>query len=101
MASRLNLHSLLLELNNNKNVYFQPPESIKMDYPAIIYSLSDIDKQPADNNGYVNTREYTITYIDRDPDSSMIDSLMNLPYCSFDRHYKTDNLNYYVYRIYY
>lgn len=101
MASRLDLHRLLLGLNDNKNVYFQRPESIKLSYPAIVYSLSDIDKQPADNSGYIKTREYTIIYIDPNPDSSTVDKLMNLPYCSFERHYKTDNLNHYVYRIFY
>lgn len=101
MASRLELHNILLRMNNNKNVYYQPPESINMDYPAIKYSLADIDKQAANNDCYIKTREYSVIYIDKDPDSPIVDELMELPYCSFDRHYKSNNLNHYVYTIFY
>lgn len=38
MASRLDLQTFLEELLESKNVYFQPPESVKMKYPAIVYA---------------------------------------------------------------
>ena len=47
MASRLDLQSKLEKLLGNKNVYYQPPESLKMEYPAIRYSRSDIDSKYA------------------------------------------------------
>ena len=43
MASRLDLQTFLEELLESKNVYFQPPESVKMKYPAIVYALDDIE----------------------------------------------------------
>ena len=49
MASRLDLQTFLEELLESKNVYFQPPESVKMNYPAIVYALDDIDNVQADN----------------------------------------------------
>lgn len=43
MASRLNLQTFLEEILESRNVYFQPPESVKMKYPAIVYALDDIE----------------------------------------------------------
>ena len=40
MASRLNLHNSLIEALGTKSVYFQPPESVKLVYPCIIYEES-------------------------------------------------------------
>ena len=51
MASRLDLQTFLEELLKSKNVYFQPPESVKMKYPAIVYALDDIENVHADNGG--------------------------------------------------
>ena len=39
---RLELHEILCTILGSRNVYFQPPESIKMNYPAIVYGLDDM-----------------------------------------------------------
>lgn len=52
MASRPDLQLLLEELLESRNVYFQPPESVKMNYPAIVYALEDIENAHADNGVY-------------------------------------------------
>ena len=41
MANRLDLQALLEDLLGSRNVYYQPPESDKMNYPAIVYALED------------------------------------------------------------
>lgn len=101
MASRLELHNKLIELLGNKNVYYQPPESVKMSYPAIRYSVNRINTKKADGLMYSKNTQYTITVIDRSPDNSVIDKLLELPYCSFDRHYVSNNLNHDVLTLYY
>lgn len=101
MASRLKLQALLEETLGSRNVYFQPPESIKMNYPAIVYSLDNIENVYADDGVYLSPRVYQITLIDRNPDSDSIGKLASLKSCRFVRHYKSDNLNHYVYRIYF
>ena len=101
MASRPKLQALLEELLGSRNVYFQPPESIKMNYPAIVYSLDNIENVYADDGVYLSPRAYQITLIDRNPDSDSIGKLASLKSCRFVRHYKSDNLNHYVYRIYF
>lgn len=93
MGTRIELQSLLEELLNSENVYYQPPENLKIKYPAIIYSKGKIDKKNADNIGYRLTTRYDLIVIDRRPDHPVIRKLLELPYCSYDRHYTSDNLN--------
>lgn len=101
MASRLELQSLLEQITESRNVYYQPPESIKMNYPAIVYTRYDINSINADNKPYANTNAYTITVIDKDPDSIIVDRVKALPMCSYDRNYKSDNLNHDVFTLYF
>lgn len=101
MASRLNLQLLLENLLGSRNVYFQPPESVKMKYPAIVYALEDIDNAYADNGVYSSYRKYSVTVIDEDPDSPFIDTVAALSTCRFNRHYTSDNLNHWVYSLYF
>lgn len=101
MVSRLQLQTLLEEILSSKNVYFQPPETVKMQYPAIVYSLNGIENNNADDLPYIQSRSYEIILIDRDPDSETINKLSKLPMCRFNRHYKADNLNHYVFTLYY
>ena len=100
MASRLELQEKLEELLGSKSVYYQPPESVKMEYPAIRYSKSRIDVKRADNSIYSKNIRYELIVIDRKPDNPVIDKLLELPYCSYDRAYKADNLNHDVLTIY-
>lgn len=101
MASRIELQEKLEELLGSSNVYYQPPASVKMEYPAIRYSKKDVDKKSADNTAYTLTNCYEIIVIDRKPDNKVIEKLLALPMCSYDRSYKADNLNHDVLTLYY
>lgn len=102
MGTRLELHNKLVDLLGSSEVYFQPPESVKMKYPAIVYSLDEISTHYADNRSYASIHRYKITLIERNPDSKFIDAIQdNLQSIQFDRAYTSDNLNHYVYIIYY
>jgi len=101
MASRLNLHEELCTLLGSRNVYFQPPSSVQMKYPAIVYSLSNIANDFANNGVYMQSRAYDITLIDKNPDSEFVGKVSTLPRCVFDRSYTSDNLNHFVFTIYY
>ena len=101
MADRIELHSLLQELLGSSNVYYQPPESIKMQYDAIRYSKKNIMTRHANNSKYMMRDCYELIVIARMPDSPVIKKLLALPYCSYDRHYIADNLNHDVLTIYY
>lgn len=95
------LQTLLESVLGSPNVYFQPPESVKMSYPAIVYTLSSIGNNHANNNVYLQSFSYEITVIDYDPDSKIAMTISKLPKCRFNRHFKSDNLNHYVFTLYY
>ncbi len=99
--SRLELQAKLEDLLGLKHVYYQPPENNKMEYPAIRYSLSDIESKYADDIKYSNFKCYDIVVIDDMPDNEVIEKILNLPFSSFDRHYVADNLNHDIIKLYY
>lgn len=101
MASRLNLQTMLEKLLGSRNVYFDPPPSVKMKYPAIRYTRSALKKVYANNTVYKTRNPYELTLIDENPDSPIFDLIVALPYCEHTRHYKADNLNHDVFTLYY
>lgn len=98
---RLILHERLKKILGSNNVYFQPPASITMKYPCIVYNRSTGDTSFADNNAYHFTKRYQITIIDQDPDSDIVDKMAMMPMCTFDRHYTADNLNHDIFNLYF
>lgn len=101
MGSRLELQNLLESILGSRNVYYQPPESIRINYPAIIYSRNNIDNNFADDIVYMQNHTYQIIVIDANPDSEIIDKISKLPMCRYNRHYTSDNLNHDVFIINY
>ena len=101
MASRSELQILLEELLGSRNVYYNPPESKKMEYDAIRYSRKNIESRFADNSAYSLTNCYEIIVISRKLDNPVVEKLLALPYCTFDRHYRADNLSHDVLTLYY
>ena len=101
MNKRLELQTKLENLFDNRRVYYQPPENLKMEYPCIRYSKSDIISRHADDIKYVNRISYEIIVIDKHPDNDVIEKILELPLSSYDRHYVYDNLNHDVIRLYY
>ena len=83
------------------NVYFQVPESMRMRYPAIKYESNGWRDQYASNSRYLKRDEYLVTVIDSSPDSKIVEQLQDLPYCRFDRVYKSDNLYHTVFVVKY
>lgn len=102
MAQRIELDRMLRELLGNNNVYFQPPETVKIKYPCIVYKLSGNDVRHANNELYSLIHEYTLLLIDRNPDSEFPDKLEALPMCHLSRPpYVADNLYHYPFDIYF
>lgn len=101
MRNRLTLQALLENILGSGNVYFQPPTSAKMQYPAIRYRLSDIDNTHADDGVYASQKQYEIIVIDYDPDSPIVDKVNQIPTANFIRPYVADNLNHWVFTITY
>lgn len=101
MGERMDLQALLVELIGNSNVYFQPPPTLNMNYPCIIYKRDDLNIEYANNKPYKNKKRYQVTVVDMDPDSDIPDKVATLPLCSYDRSFVADNLNHDVYNLYF
>ena len=101
MASRKELHNRLIEILGSTNVYFNPPESIKLQYQCIIYNLDNKELVKADNVNYLKRNYYNVTLIHPDPVNKIQDMILDLPYCRFTSFYSSDDLNHYRYQIYY
>lgn len=102
MADRLDLHEELCGVLGSRNVYFQPPESVKMKYDAIRYALGGKTITRANNKAYRSTNQYEGVVITKDPDTTIQDQLIaRFEMCSVGRPYVADNLHHYPFTIYY
>ena len=98
--TRLTLQSTLEGLLGSRNVYYQPPETLKMEYPCIRYSMSRHLDIYANNSKYLTSKVYDLVVISKKPDNPVIDEILKLPYTEFDRHYVVDGLNHDIITIY-
>ena len=101
MASRLELQKKLEELLESRNVYYEPPTNVRMEYDAIRYSLEAIESRFANDDRYRNLKKYNVIVISRDPDPEVVDKILGLRYTSLGRPYVADNLYHYPITIYY
>lgn len=101
MGRRLQLQNLLMSILGSNNVYFQPPASVRLQYPCIVYTRKNIDQIKADNIDYVRHTQYTVTLIGQNPESDIVDKILDIPYCRYDRFFTSDGLNHDVFSLYY
>lgn len=101
MGQRLQLQTLLEEILGSRNVYFQPPESKMLSYPAIVYHRDSQLSQHADNSPYHRRKRYMVTYIDQNPDSEVPDKLTSLSMSTFVRHFTASQLNHDIINLYF
>ena len=102
MARRLQLHEKLCGILGSRNVYFQPPASVKLNYDCIIYKIKSRSSLKADDIRYQNYTAYEVKFIHRDPDSTIAESIIDsFRYCFHENTFVVDNLHHDVYTIYY
>jgi hypothetical protein len=101
MAPRFELQTLLTDILEANHVYFQPPPSVQMVYPCIVYSRDYEQINYADDIPYKHRKRYLVTVIDRNPDSEIPDKISELSMCTYDRFYTADNLNHDVYKLFF
>jgi hypothetical protein len=95
--SRLELQTLLEGLT--EHVYFQPPST--MSFPCIKYERDGSHKEWAGNKPYQHAKRYSVTVIDRNPDSTLPDSVEDLSFCAFDRAFQQDGNNHWVFTLFF
>ena len=100
MPSRLELQAELLKFL--PNVYFQPPPSITMKYPCIIYNKTGRNRHFADDVIYLSQQGYQITVIDANPDSTVAEDIeAHFQYCGIGQYFTADKLNHTTLSLYY
>jgi hypothetical protein len=83
------------------HVYFQPPATVQMSYPCIVYGRDGSHAEYADNQPYQHTKRYQVTVIDRNPDSELPDLVEGMRLCEFSRAYVADGLNHWVFTLFF
>jgi len=99
MAPRTELQERLETITDR--VYFQPPQNVDLTYPCIVYARSSSLAEHSGNLPYRISKQYQVTVITRDPDSDLPDKVEELAMCRFDRFYPADNLNHYVFSLFF
>lgn len=100
MRTYRDLLNLLQQVVQHNRVYFQPPENLKIGYPAVVFHLSKIEIDHASNAPYKGAREYSVTLITKDPEPDVIDEILKIPYSSLDTTYISDGMNHFVFTVY-
>lgn len=95
------LQAMLVEILGSQNVYYQPPASVYINYPAIVFKRLPIRNTFADDEVYRQSHQYQLTVIDSDPDSEIVEKVSKLPKIRHDRHFASDNLYHDVFIINY
>lgn len=95
------LQTILETVLNSEFVYFQPPASVQLTYPCIVYERDYIKTRFASNLPYSHAKRYKVTVMDRSPDSSISDAIALLAMCAFDRHFVINNLHHDVFTLYF
>lgn len=99
------LLQMLDELLDHIPLYYDPPSETLMSYPCIRVTHDDLNIIHANNKKYSMMMSYTLTYLNEESVDVGLDSItskiINLEYCTFNRHYVSDNIHHYVFKIYY
>lgn len=96
---RIELGRALKAILGSNEVYYQSMPN-NQTFPKILYTLSRMNTDFADNNPYLVRRAYMITLMTKSPDHEINDKLVMLDQCLFDRHYISNGVHHYVYTKY-
>lgn len=94
------LEDAMSDVGYTPHVYYQPPESIKLIYPCIVYSRDRFDTRYANNHIYKDMVQYNVTVMDKDPESPLVQRLRDLTYCEMANEFTTENLHHFVFTLY-
>lgn len=89
-------------IGDEDKVHFQPPESVKLTFPCILFKFEGFKEFFANDGRHMLREKYTATHIYREPEADLKEEVLSaFLFASFDRPYIADNLYHDVYTIYY
>lgn len=96
------LRDLQIEALGYQNTYFEPPESVRMNYDAVVYQKSSPNVRRANNRSYSVRTSYLVTVISRDPETVLPRLIQeHFERCAPERPFVTDNLYHFPFTIFY
>ena len=95
------LQALLKDLDGVQDAYVQAPTTGMLDPCIMIERGIPSNVSHADNLKYLIYKGYTITVVDRRPDSPIPDLVEALPHAEFNRFFRLNGLNHFVFQIYF
>lgn len=106
MDRRLQFDEELREIQNTalgyQHTYFEPPESVRMQYDAVVYERSTLNVRRADNKTYHARDAYNVTVISRNPETEVPKLLQeHFERCAPGRFFVQDNLHHFPFTIIY
>lgn len=96
------LRTLQEEDHGYQHTYFEPPESIRMSYDAVVYEKLAMEVRRANNRSYNIRDGYFVTVISRDPETTMPRRFQeHFERCRPERPFVQDNLYHFPFTLYY
>lgn len=90
-----------LKDNVTPNIYFTPPDSVALKYPACVVTREDIEILKANNNIYNVNVAYKVVYISKEEGDDIFLKVMNLfNHSTFRTEYKYNGLYHKVFVVY-
>lgn len=84
------------------NVYFEPPQEIKMAFPCAVFHRGTISSRNANNRIYKMDDSYELQYICREPDPEMVHVILeSFQMIRHIRHFTADGLHHDQFKLYY
>ena len=84
------------------NTYFGPIEGTRLKYDCVIYKMTTMDENKANNKTYVNRPVYDVTVISRNPETPVPWAIQNhFERCSPGKFFVTENLYHFPFTIIY
>jgi len=85
MKTRSDLQ-LYLENVSGVKVYFNPPETVQLTYPCIVYNRDYIYNHHADNKIHLQENRYVVNVLDKKVDGDIFKIISKLPRCRYKNH---------------
>lgn len=96
------LRELQIQANGYQHTYFEPPESVRMQYDAVVYEKTAMNVRRANNRSYSVRDGYKVTVISRDSETPLPRMIQeHFERCAPERPFVTDNLYHFPFTIYY
>lgn len=100
MATRLDLQNELEEMLGSRNVYYRPPETLKINIPGIVYTPIRKGTIHADDTRYLGIPNYKVVVMSKTPDHPVIEKLLDRRWCIHETTYMTNGLYHDVFTLF-